>query len=94
MNKRQKKKWIKKNMFQIKKMKFNEDDIVFFVFDSDYIDIDTVVKVYNCCYEAGIFDKCRAAILPCDIKKMDVDTAQIYIDKIQEEIDRVKNKNI
>ena len=60
MNKRQKKKFIKKNMVKLRKIHPNEGDVVVFQWnpDSEYIDFDTIVEFYKAWENAGIFDKC------------------------------------
>ena len=68
MNKRQKKKFIKKNMTKLRKIHPSEGDIVVLQWnpDSEYIDFDTIVEFYKAGENAGIFDKCGTAIVPCD----------------------------
>ena len=50
MNKRQKKKFIKKNMIKLRKIHPNEGDIVVLQFDpgNKYIDIDTILGDLRC----------------------------------------------
>ena len=95
MNKRQKKKWMKRNLVRIKKICPSEHDIVIFTPDlnSDYIDISTAAQFYNCCIESGMFDYCSSAFIPYNIKKMDVDAAQTYLDNLQKVIDNTRNKS-
>ena len=95
MNKRQKKKWMKRNMVRIKKLCPDERDIVIFMPDptSDYIDISTAVEFYKYCVDSGMFDHCGSAFIPYNIKKMDVDAAQTYLDNLQEVIDDRKMKS-
>lgn len=78
----------------IKKMSLNERDIVFFIpdFSSDYIGISTAVEFYNYCIESGMFDRCGSAFIPYNIKKMDVDAAQTYLDNLQKVINDRKMK--
>lgn len=92
MNERQKKKWIKQNLVRIKKIHPSEYDVVFFIPDFEHVDIDVAVEFYNCCIKTGMFDHCSCALMPCNIKKMDVDAAQIYIDKIQEVINEKRKQ--
>lgn len=94
MNKRQKKKWIKRNLMRVKKIYPSERDIVIFIPDltSDYIDISTAVEFYKYCVDSGMFDHCGSAFIPYNIKKMDVDAAQTYLDNLQEVIDDRKMK--
>ena len=95
MNKRQKKKWMKRNMVRVKKLCPGERDIVLFMPDltSDYIDISTAVEFYNFCVDSGMFDHCCCAFIPYNIKKMDVDAAQTYLDNLQKVINNMKNKS-
>ena len=94
MNKRQKKKWIKRNLVRVKKLCPGERDIVLFMpdFTSDYIDMSTAVEFYNYCVDTGIFNHCGNAFIPYNIKKMDVDAAQTYLDNLQKVIDDRKMK--
>ena len=39
---------------------------------------------------AGIFDKCGAAIIPCDFKIFNKEEAQIFIDKLQSIVDQME----
>ena len=91
MNKRQKKKFIKKNMAKLRKIHPNEGDVVVFQWnpDSEYIDFETIVEFYKACENAGIFDKCGAAIVPCDFKIFNKEEVQIFIDKLQSIVDRM-----
>ena len=49
MNKRQKKKFIKKNMTKLRKIHPSEGDIIVLRWnpDSEYIDFDTIVEFYK-----------------------------------------------
>lgn len=91
MNKRQKKKFMKKNMIKLKKIHPNEGDIVVLQFDpeNEYINIDTVLKFYNAWEDAGIFDHCGVAIVPCNVKVLDKESAQKYCDALQEVINKM-----
>ena len=82
-------------MVRIKKLCPGESDIVIFMPDvtSDYIDISTAVEFYKCCVDSGMFDHCGSAFIPYNIKKMDVDAAQTYLDNLQEVINNMKNKS-
>ena len=88
MNKRQKKKFIKKNMIKLRKIHPNEGDIVVLQFDpgNEYIKIDTVFEFYKAWDGAGIFDNCGAAIVPCNVKVLSKEAAQKYCDALQEVI--------
>ena len=91
MNKRQKKKFIKKNMAKLRKIHPNEGDVVVLQWnpDSEYIDFDTIVEFYKALGNAGIFDKCEVAIVPCDFNIFNKEEAQIFIDKLQSIVDRM-----
>ena len=92
MNKRQKKKFIKKNMTKLRKIHPSEGDIVVLQWnpDSEYIDLDTIVEFYKVLWNAGIFDKCEVAIVPCDFKIFNKEEAQIYVDKLQSIVDQIE----
>lgn len=85
MNKRQKKKFIQKNMAKIRKIHPNEGDVIVFQWnpDSEYIDLATIIEFYKAWEDIGIFDKCAAAIVPCDFKIFNKEEAQKHIDKLQ-----------
>ena len=85
MNKRQKKKLFKQTLVKVRKLHPQKGDVVVLQWnpDSEYIDFDTIVEFYKAWENAGIFDKCGAAIIPCDFKIFNKEEAQIYIDKLQ-----------
>lgn len=92
MNKRQKKKFIKKHMAKLRKIHPNAGDVIVLQWnpDSEYIDFDTIVEFYKAWENAGIFNKCGAAIVPCDFKIFNKEDAQIYIDKLQSIVDQME----
>lgn len=55
MNKRQRKKFIKKNMTKLRKIHPNEGDVIVFQWnpDSEYINVDTIVEFYKAWENAG-----------------------------------------
>lgn len=91
MNERQKKKFIKKNMVKLRKIHPNEGDIVVFQFDpgNEYIDTNTICEYYRAWGRAGIFDKCVSAIIPCNVKVLDKESAQKYCDNLQRVINKM-----
>lgn len=91
MNKRQKKKFVKKNMTKLRKIHSNEGDVIVLQWnpDSEYIDFDTIVEFYKAWENAGIFDKYGAAIVLCNFKIFNKEDAQIYIDKLQSIVDQI-----
>lgn len=92
MNNRQKKKFMKKNMIKLKKIHPNEGDIVILQFDlgNEYINIGTVIELYEAWERAGIFDNCGAAIAPCNVKVWDKEAAQKYCNALQEVINEME----
>ena len=92
MNKRQKKKFIKKNMAKLRKMHPNEGDVIVLQWnqDSEYIDFGIIIEFYKAWKNAGIFDKCGAAIVPCDFKIFNKEEAQRYINKLQSIVDQME----
>jgi len=92
MNKRQKKKWMKRNLIYIKMLRPTEQDIIFFIPNFDRIDIDTAVKFYNRCIETGMLDHYGCVLIPYNIKKMDVNAAQTYLDELQKVINNRKRR--
>lgn len=92
MNERQKKKIIKKNTIKLRKIHPNEGDIVVFQWNpgGEYAGFDTVLQFYKAWERAGIFDKCRAAIIPCNVKVLDKESAQKFCDDLQEKINSMK----
>ena len=91
MNKRQKKKLFKQTLVKVRKLHPQKGDVVVLQWnpDSEYIDFDTIVEFYKAWENAGIFDKCGAAIVPCDFKIFNKKEAQIYIDKLQSIVDQI-----
>lgn len=91
MNNRQKKKFIKKNMIKLRKIHPDKDDVVIFQFDpgNEYINIDTVLKFYEALEGAEIFDNCRVAIVPCNVKVLGKEAVQKYCDALQRVINEV-----
>lgn len=94
MNKRQKKKFIKKNMIKLRKIHPDEDDVVVLQFDpgNEYINIATVLEFYEAWEGAGVFDRCGAAIVPCNIKVLEKEVAQKYCDALQEAINKMNEE--
>ena len=92
MNKRQKKKFIKKNMVKLRKIHPDEGDVVILQFDlgNEYIDIRTVVEFYNAWIDSGFLDKCTVAISPCNVKVLGKEAAQKYCDALQEAINKME----
>ena len=92
MNKRQKKKFIKKNMIKLIKIHPDKDDVVVLQFDpgNEYINIATVLEFYEACEGAGIFDRCSAAIVPCNVKVLGKEAAQKCCDALQEAINKME----
>ena len=92
MNKRQKKKFIKKNMIKLKKIHPDEGDTVVLQFDPEnkYIDIDTIIAFYKAWESAGIFNNCGSAIVPCNVKVIGKEAAQKYCDALQRVINEME----
>lgn len=92
MNDRQKKKFFKQHMVKLRKIHPNEGDIVVLQWnpDSEYIDLNIILEYYRAWERAGIFDKCRAAIIPCNVKVLDKESAQKFCDDLQEKINSMK----
>ena len=91
MNKRQKKKFVKKNMIKLRKIHPDKGDVVVLQFDpgNEYINIATVLEFYEAWEGAGIFDRCGAAIVPCNVKVLGKEVAQKYCDALQEAINKL-----
>lgn len=91
MNKRQKKNFMKKNMIKLKKIHPNEGDVVVIQFDpgNEYMSIGTVLEFYEAWEGAGIFDNCRVAIVPCNVKVLGKEAAQKCCDALQEAIEEM-----
>ena len=92
MNKRQKKKFVKKNMIKLRKIRPDEGDVVILQFDpgNEYMGIDTVVMTYNAWIDSGFLDKCTVAISPCNVKVLGKEAAQKYCDALQEAINKME----
>ena len=92
MNKRQKKKFIKKNMIKLRKIHPDKGDVVVLQFDpgNEYMGIDAVVMTYNAWIDSGFLDKCTVAISPCNVKVLEKEVAQKYCDALQEAINKME----
>lgn len=92
MNKRQKKKFVKKNMVKLRKIHPDKGDVVVLQFDpgNEHVDIGTVVEFYRAWEDAGIFTHCGAAIVPCNVKVLGKEAAQKYCDALQEAINKME----
>jgi hypothetical protein len=92
MNKRQKKKFVKKNMIKLKKIHPDEGDVVILQFDpgNEYMSIDTVLEFYEAWEDTGIFDRYGTAIVPCNVKVLTKEAAQKYCDALQELINKME----
>lgn len=92
MNKRQKKKFIKKNMIKLRKIHPDIGDIILIQFDpkNEYIDIDVVLEFYRAWESTGIFNYCGAAIIPCNVKVLGKEAAQKYCNALQEAINKME----
>lgn len=88
MNKRQKKKFIKKNMIKLRKIHPDKGDVIVLQFDPGYIDLDTIVNFYRAWEDA--FDYCGVAIVPCNVKVLEKESAQKYCDALQEVINKME----
>lgn len=92
MNKRQKKKFIKKNMIKLRKIHPDEGDVVVIQFDpgNEYINIGDILEFYEAWECAGIFDRCSAAIVPCNVKVLGKEAAQKCCDALQRIINEME----
>ena len=92
MNKRQKKKFVKKNMINLRKIHPDKGDVVVLQFDpgNEYIDISTIVEFYNSWEDTGIFNYCEVVIAPCNVKVLKKEAAQKYCDALQETINKME----
>lgn len=91
MNKRQKKKFIKKNMAKIRKIHPNEGDVIVFQWnpDSEHIDLATIIEFYKAWEDIGIFDKCAVALVPWDFKIFNKEEAKAYVNRLQSIVDQM-----
>lgn len=78
-------------MAKLRKIHPNEGDVIVLQWnpDSEYIDFETIVEFYKAWKNAGIFDKCEAALIPCNFKIFNKEETQIYVDKLQGIVDQM-----
>lgn len=90
MNKRQKKKFIKKNMIKLRKIHPDKGDVVVLQFDpgNEDIDLDIIFNFYRVWKDA--FDYCGTAVVPCNVKVLDKESAQKYCDDLQRVINEME----
>lgn len=92
MNKRQKKKFVKKNMIKLRKIHPDKGDVVVLQFDpgNEYTDISTILMIYNAWKDSGIFNNCCVTIAPCNVKVLGKEAAQKFCDALQEAINKME----
>lgn len=79
-------------MVKLRKIHPNKGDVIVLQWnpDSEYTDLATIVEFYKAWENAGIFDKCGAAIIPCDFKIFNKEEVQIFIDKLQSIVEQME----
>ena len=89
MNKRQKKKLFKQTLIKVRKLHPQKGDVICFQFDPEQLYVDVITEFERACLDNQIFGEANIAIVPSNIKKLDKEEAQIYIDKLQSIVDQI-----
>ena len=89
MNKRQKKKLFKQTLIKVRKLHPQKGDVICLQFDPEQLYVDIIVEVGKVCFDNQIFGEANIVIVPSDIKKLDKEETQIYIDKLQNIVDQI-----
>lgn len=89
MNKRQKKKLFKQTLIKVRKLYPQKGDVICLQFDPEQLYVDVIVEFERACLDNQIFGEANIAIVPSNIKKLDKEEAQIYIDKLQSIVDQI-----
>lgn len=89
MNKRQKKKLYKQTLIKVRKLHPQKGDVICLQPNLDDIDIDTVVRYLKAIDDSKILGAASLVMIPFNIKNMDKEVAQVYIDKSQSIIDHM-----
>ena len=88
-NKRQKKKLFKQTLIKVRKLHPQKGDVICLQFDPEQLYIDIAVEFGKAYLDNRIFGEANIVIVPSDIKKLDKEEAQIYIDKLQNIVDQI-----
>lgn len=89
MNDRQKKKLYKQTLIKVRKLHPRKGDVILFQFDADKIDVCTVSEYVKACKNSGIIGEATLGMVPMDVLKMDKEIAQIYIDVLQDAVNKM-----
>lgn len=89
MNKRQRKKLFKQTLIKVRKLHPQKGDVICLQFDLEQLYVDVIVEFERACLDNQIFGEANIAIVPSNIKKLDKEEAQIYIDKLQSIVDQI-----
>ena len=87
MNERQKKKLFKQTLIKVRKLHPQRCDVICLQFDPEQLYVDVMDEFGRAYYQ--IFGEANIAIVPSDIKKLDKEEAQRYIDKLQSIVDQM-----
>lgn len=81
MNKRQKKKFFKKNLIKIKKLHLKAGDVICLMPDLNEISIGTISDFLDVFDREKVFQDVPIAIIPCDVSVEDKYTAEKILEK-------------
>ena len=90
MNKRQKKKLYKQTLIKVRKLHPKTGDVICLQFDPEQLYVDVIVEYARAFFDNQIFGEAKIVIIPSDIKKLDKEEAQIYVDKLQSIVDQME----
>ena len=89
MNKRTEKKLYKQTLIKVRKLHPKQGDVICLQPNFDCIDIDTVVRYLKAIDNSKILGEASLIMIPFNIKNMDKEVAQMYINKSQSIIDHM-----
>ncbi|MBD9108948.1 hypothetical protein [Bacteroides nordii] len=90
MNKRQKKKLFKQTLIKVRKLHPQRGDVICLQFDPEQLYVDVIDEFGRAYYDNQIFGEANIAIVPSNIKKLDKEEAQIYVDRLQSIVDQME----
>lgn len=83
MNKRQKKKLFKQTLIKVRKLHPQKGDVICLQFNPEQLYVDVITEFGRIYFDNQIFGEANIAIVPSNIKKLDKESAQVFIDKLQ-----------
>ena len=89
MNKRQKKKVFKQTLIKVKKLHPKEGDVICLQPNLDWIDAGTMCQFMEFYSNNNVFGEANLTFVPSDIKQLDKNDTQMFINKLQKIVDQM-----